>query len=76
MGQEGGSKEVAEDINAEPNVALQDRFDAGFVAIQAILDAGLAGIHARLDDMEVQIWEIKESLAAEDEDDDDDEMSS
>ena len=68
-------EEVAENVNEEPNAALQDRNDVGFAAMQARLDAGLAGIHARLDDMEVQIWEIKESLAAEDEDDNDDAMS-
>ena len=43
---------------------------------------GLQALHARLDgmnerlvDVEGQVWEIKESLAAEDEDDNDDSMS-
>ena len=53
-----------QDLNAN----MMRRFDR--------IDDELAKVNTRIDDMEVQIWKIKESLVAEDEDDVDDEMSS
>ena len=65
---EAPREEAAKDMNAEPSAAVQGKFDSEFANLYTKLDAGFARIHARLDgtdgridNVEGQLWEIKES---------------